>query len=140
MKSQPLLIALLLVGGMATAQQKPECTWSMKQVAGEPIRVSPTIFNVFLKETPAGVSANPEFKGLFVLKVTSDEQGNIIDACPLRAPDESLLDAAIQTAKTWKAKPYFLNQKPVKIQSVIEVRFEKRSITFEPLKSAEQKN
>jgi hypothetical protein len=138
-KSLPIL--LLLVSSMAIAQQKPECTWSLKQVAGEPIRVSPMVFNVFLKDTPTGVNPNPEFKGIFVLKVTSDEEGCIVDVCPLRAPDESLLGAAIQTAKTWKAKPYFLNQKPVKIQSVVGVHFEKKMITFEPLRSSpESKN
>jgi hypothetical protein len=144
MKLRPWLVLLsLLASSIVLGQEKKECSWSMKQagVPGAPIRVSPAIFKVFLKETPAGISPNPDFKGVVALKVISDERGEIIDACALGNPEDSLVGPAIQTAKTWKTRPYFLNQKPEKIESVVGVRFEGKSITFEPLKSVlEAKN
>ncbi len=140
MKIRCFILSLLLTAGnVAFAQEaalKAPCSWSLKQtgVAGDPIRISPGVFNVFVKNTSPGANSSPQ-TGLVVLKVVADEEGKIVDACAIQSPDALLVEPAIRTARTWTMKPYFLNRKPVKIASVVGVRFDKGSIKFEPLQS-----
>jgi len=136
-----LTVAILSFGILAHAQDaKPEsteCTWSMPKVGehlkpGDPIRVSPSVSRVFVSASPAVVNPNPEFKGLVVLMIVVDENGKVSDACAVRSPDPALVKPAIDTVRNWTFTPYLLNRKPVRIQTVVGLRFKKK-IEFEPL-------
>jgi TonB family protein len=80
---------------------------------------------VLIKEVPPRypeIARQARVEGTVILEAKTDEQGNVIDAKPLRSIP--LLDqAAIDAVKQWKYEPMRIDGKPRKILFTVTVRF-----------------
>ena len=67
-------------------------------------------------------------KGTVVLQAVIDEDGKVVNL-KYKTGHPLLVSAAIDAAKQYVYKPYYLNRKPVQIETEISVEFEPRKNT-----------
>jgi TonB family protein len=90
-------------------------------------RISSTVMQSFLL-TKVNPVYPPEAKaghveGTVSLRVKIDQAGNLYDVDDVSGPP-LLIQAAIDAVKQWKYKPYLLSQKPVEVETTVDVAFE----------------
>jgi hypothetical protein len=139
-KTLLLFVTFVILGTAANAQSYSQqgCEWHMPKRGESPspegaIRISPLILHAFFSKTSEGQNPNPEMHGVAIVKVVIDETGTVAKVCVLRAPDESSATVAQHLVETWTFKPYYLNRKAVPYDSIIGVRFEKKTARLEEL-------
>ena len=90
------------------------------------VRVSQAIAEAFLKnkEVPQypKVARDANIQGTVVLHAIIDYDGNMRSLGLVSGPRE-LVEAAVDSVKNWRYKPYMLNGQPVQVDTLIPVRF-----------------
>jgi TonB family protein len=61
-------------------------------------------------------------QGMVVLRVNIDKDGNVYKAENVSGPP-LLVPTAIEAVKQWKYKPFLLNQKPVEVETMVQINF-----------------
>ena len=64
-----------------------------------------------------------KIEGTVRLWVTIDKEGKIRDVKPLSGPAE-LIPAAVKAVKQWRYNPFFMDGKPVTVQTDVNVNFQ----------------
>jgi len=73
---------------------------------------------------PARAKQAGQVKGLAMLTLTVDENGNILEAKPRgRSDANGFVDAAVEAARGWKTNPPRVQGKPVRTQFSVDVSF-----------------
>ena len=75
-------------------------------------------------EFPARARQAGQTKGLAMLTLTVDENGNVLDAKPRgRSDTYGFADAAVQASQAWKTSPPRAQNKPVRTQFSVDISF-----------------
>ena len=75
-------------------------------------------------EFPARARQAGQAKGVAMLTLTVDENGNVLEAKPRgRSDNFGFADAAVQAAQAWKTNPPRSQSKPVRTQFSVDVSF-----------------
>lgn len=75
-------------------------------------------------EFPARARQAGQVKGMAMLTLTVDENGNVLEAKPRGRSDTfGFADAAVQAARGWKTNPPRVRNKPVRTQFSVDVSF-----------------
>jgi TonB family protein len=75
-------------------------------------------------EFPARARQAGQAKGMAMLTLTVDENGNVLEAKPRGRSDAyGFVDAAIETTRNWKTNPPRVQSKPVRTQFSVDISF-----------------
>lgn len=113
-------VEVLTKSQSSTPATKPE------EVGPYKLRISPGVAsgNLIHKVDPVYplVARAKHIHGDVVLQVTIGQDGGIIYINPVSGPSE-LIEASVDAVRQWQYNPYYLNGKPVEVETTLTIKF-----------------